>query len=835
MPESIRIDGGGRSSGRVPRTLAAASGLTVAATPARAAFENPFAHAVELASAVANLDRHAFAALALTLGVVIFAVLAAIMYLRTRAELNEADALYRDEISSLKGALDRANTLLNTEQQVIVAWDTAGSEPDISGDTENFLSDGVAVDVLEFATWLDPAQSQALRRAIDSLRERGEGFALALTTLQGRPVEAEGRALGGRAVLRLREVSGLARQLAALGDGHRKLQDEVEALRLLVEHLPAPVWARDASGRLTFVNAAYAQSVEATSDKAVAGGLELFDRGAREELKLGVAGGSSYAKRLPAIVAGVRRVLDVLSVPTPHGSVGIGIDATEAEAMRGEIARMVDAHRSTLDQLATAVAIFDSRRRLTFYNAAYRTLWDLDAAFLDQGPTDSSLLEYLRAQRKLPEQPDFRQWRQQLHQAYQAVEAKVHEWHLPGGRTLRVVTTPNPEGGVTYLFDDVTERLDLERRFDALIRMQGETLDNLAEAVAVFGSDGRLRLSNPTFAQMWRLDPAALAQRPHIEAVIRWCAPLTGSDDIWQTLRMSVTALEDRGGMSRRIECTDGTVVDCSALPLPDGGTLVTFIDVTASVNVERALVDRNEALVQADKLKEDFLQHMSYELRSPLTNIIGFAYFLGDPKTGPLNDRQREYLGYITYSTNALLAIVDNILDIATIAAGAMTLDLGQVDIRQTMESAAEGVQDRLVTDGISLDIRAASDIGSFNADERRVRQILFNLLSNAVGFSPRGSKVTLAAERRPEAVVFAVSDQGPGIPEEMKDKVFDWFETNPLGSRHRGVGLGLSLVRSFVELHGGTVHIDSAAGRGTTVVCIFPHDPVAARTAAE
>ena len=204
---------------------------------------------------------------------------------------------------------------------------------------------------------------------------------------------------------------------------------------------------------------------------------------------------------MPAIVAGGRRSFDVLDVPTRKGSAGIGIDATEAEAMRAELGRLGDAHRRTLDQLATGVAIFAADQRLTFYNAAYRSLWDLDAGFLDQSPTDSAVLDQLRAARKLPEEQDFRQWKAALHEAYRATEPKEHLWHLPDGRTLRVVTTPNPQGGVTYLFDDVTERLDLERRYDALIRVQGETLDNLAEAVAVFGSDGRLRLHNPAFAQ----------------------------------------------------------------------------------------------------------------------------------------------------------------------------------------------------------------------------------------------------------------------------------------------------------------------------------------------
>jgi signal transduction histidine kinase len=444
------------------------------------------------------------------------------------------------------------------------------------------------------------------------------------------------------------------------------------------------------------------------------------------------------------------------------------------------------------------------------------------------------VLDQLRAARKLPEQQDFRQWKAQLHDAYRAVEAHESHWYLPDGRTLRVVTTPNPEGGVTYLFHDVTERLDLERRYDSLIRVQRETLDNLGEAVAVFGSDGRIRLYNPAFAQMWKLTPDALDDRPHIETLTEWCRPLHRGAEIWAAVRATVTAIEGRTSVTGRIECNDGRVVDCATMPLPDGATLVTFQDMTASVNVERALRERNEALETADRIKIDFVHHVSYELRSPLTNIIGFAHFLGDPSTGPLTGKQHEYLGYINASTSALMAIINNILDLATIDAGAMTLNLGAVDIRQTMDAAAEGIQDRLVKDGIRLDIRTASNIGSFTADERRVRQILFNLLANAVGFSPPGETVTLTAERRPGAVVFAVTDRGPGIPKEMKDRVFDWFETHPLGSHHRGTGLGLSLVRSFVELHGGSVRLDSSIGTGTTVTCIFPLDHVPVRTAA-
>ena len=828
MRVAIQSIGSGLFRLRLAQRCLTTTALTSLATAARA--DGLDLSVFKTTRAVAH---HEYIAYSVMFGVLVFAVVCAAALVRSRNHAAGDRAAASVKINALKGEIDRANTLLRMEPQVLVAWPADDGEPEIIGDAA--VVAGKPAVILAFDTWLEPESARELTEAVAALREHGDSFVLPMTVAAGHQIEADGRAVGGRAVLRLRQVSGIAQQLVKVTAEHRQLQTRVEALRVLVETVPSPVWLRNEANELTFANKAYADAVESNPADAVAHHTELLDHSAREELRLGIATGGYYAKRLAAVVAGERRVLDVFGVPTANGSAGIAVDATEAEALRTKMMRMADAYRSTLDQLATAVAIFDAQRRLTFYNAAYALLWELEAGFLDQAPSDSQILEQLRAARRLPEQQDFRLWRMQLHEAYQAVEARQHEWHLPDGRTLRVVTTPNSEGGVTYLFDDVTESLDLARRFDALIRVQGETLDNLGEAVAVFGSDGRLRLSNPAFAQMWRLEIAELTERPHIENMIGRFRALTNDETMLQELRASVTALEVRRPADLRIERVDGSILDCSAQPLPDGATLVTFIDITASVNVERALVERNEALVAADDLKEAFLQHMSYELRSPLTNIIGFAYFLDDEKTGPLNARQREYLGYITQSTNALLAIVDNILDLATLEAGAMTLDLGPVEIRSAMEAAVEGVQDRLTKDNIHLNLRAAPDAGSFTADERRVRQVLFNLLSNAVGFSPPGSTVTFSAERRSDAVVFAVSDQGPGISEDRKDKVFDSFETQSLGSRHRGVGLGLALVRSFVELHGGSVRIDSIPGQGTTVTCIFPHEHEAARTAAE
>jgi signal transduction histidine kinase len=716
----------------------------------------------------------------------------------------------------------------------VISWAAGDNRPQISGDISLLVQQNTPQRLLAFGTWLPPEPALQIDHAVDALRETGEGFLLNLTTSTGRAIEAMGRAIGGQAIVRVRELSGLRRELAETNLRFKQLADETEMLRGFAAAAPWPIWTRGAKG-LTFVNDAYARATDAANAAdAISRKLELLDSADRSEMERALHGGAAFNARLPIVASGERRIYDVRAVNIGEGSVGIAVDASEADALQQALMRMADAHRRTLDQLSSGVAVFDAQRRLAFYNDSYRRLWDLETAFLDSHPDDSSVLDRLRGSRKLPEQADFRAWKAKLHEAYRAVETAKDTWFLPDGRALSVVTTPSPEGGVTYLFDDVTESLDLARRFDGLIRVQRETLDSLAEGVAVFGSNGRAQLFNPALARMWKLSPDALREQPHIDTVAGWCRLLFDEPRTWQTIREAITTIENRIDVPLKLERKDGSVLDCMLRPLPDGATMVTFQDITDTENVERALRERNEALEAAGQMKIDFVHHVSYELRAPLTTIIGFAHFLSDPSTGPLTPKQAEYLDYVTKSTNALLALTNNILDLATIDAGAMRLELSPVDVTKAIMAAAEGIQDRLATDRIHLKVEVDPNIGSFTGDERRVVQVLYNLLANAVGFSPQDGTVVVSATRTQRSVVISVSDSGPGIPPDIKDKVFDWFESRSHGSRHRGAGLGLSLVRSFVELHGGKVRVDSVVGKGTMVTCDFPTDQ-AQRNAAE
>jgi signal transduction histidine kinase len=785
-------------------------------------------------AALAFIDQRSAIGSAIVMGLVIFSTTLSVLHVRERRRWMERERRLATEIDDLRAAGDRAEILAQSERQIIMVWSGQESEPRFEGDP-SLVGKGAGFQlVLAFDSWAAPGDAALLEADLERLRGRGEGFRRTVMTLAGGHIEAEGRTVSGRALMRLRDATGERSGLMLAEAEAAGLKGELNRLRELIDAIDAPVWLRGTDGRIVWANRAYCESVEASGiEDARARSLELMDRNDRAESERRRGAGEVFRARVAAIVAGIRRVIDITEAPIADGSGGIAQDVSELETLRADLARQRQAHVRTLDGLPTAVAMFDAKQRLLFYNAAYRELWGLESAFLDSVPTDSEILDQLRAARRLPEQADFRVWKAGVLEAYRATEPQETWWYLPDRRTVRVVTNPSPGGGLTYLFEDVSERVQLESRYNALIRVQRETLDTLAEGVALFGADGRLKLYNEAFLRLWRLDRETLGEEPHVDAVVGLCRGLAPDQEPWSELSSAVFGMSEvRLTQTARMERRDGSVLDCAAEPLPDGATLLTFVDMTASVNVERALTERNEALERAGRLRNEFVHHVSYELRSPLTNVIGFAELLDAGTVGPLNERQREYTGHIMHSSGALLAIVNDILDLASIDTDAMELERERVDIVQTIEAAAKGVQDRLVESKLKLEIDAAPGIGSFVADQKRVRQILFNLLSNAAGFSSPGQTIRVSARKRTsvdgasDEVILSVSDQGRGIPNEVRARVFDRFESHTSGTGHRGVGLGLSIVRSFVELHGGRVTLDTEPGRGTTVTCIFPAD---------
>ena len=624
-----------------------------------------------------------------------------------------------------------------------------------------------------------------------------------------------------------REASQAA-QLAELVHRVDALAKERGGLRAMLDRVAIPMWRRDPSLRIIDCNQAYVAAVEAMSGAQVIG----EDR----ELVPGAIGkrGKALAERARddgaprilgahAVIGGSRRFIEITETPLPEGgTVGVAVDRTRFEQAQAELDRHLAAQSVVLEQLGTAIAIYGPDQRLRFFNTAYARLWRLDEGWLRSEPTYAEILEAQRERRRLPEHADFPAFKRSRLQLFTSlIESHEELQHLPDGTTLRTVITPHPLGGLLFTFEDVTDKLALERNYNTLIAVQRETIDTLHEGIAVFGGDLRLKLYNPNFAALWGLPGDGRAAERHLGEVLEEARHFFDDGGDWAAFKSELIAtVSERTPQGGRLERNDGAVLDWAKVPLPDGAVVLSYHDVTDSIRVERALRERNEALITADRLKSEFIANVSYELRTPLNTIIGFTEILNNQYFGELNPKQMEYTRGVLDASNRLLSLINDILDLALIEAGRMTLERERVQVHALLVSVMSLTREWGRSQNLTFEFDCPPDIGAILADERRLKQALFNLVSNAIKFSPAGGRITLSARRAGDEVVLAVADTGIGIAREDQARVFEKFERG----RGGGAGLGLSLVRNFIDLHGGRVEIESEPSQGTTVRCFLP-----------
>jgi len=696
----------------------------------------------------------------------------------------------------------------------------------------------------------------ALDQAFTALRRDGTPFDLTLDAAAG----AVGLRLWGRRVAAAdgatdavwaQDVTADAKALAEARDATLRTAQQRDGFKAMLDALPLPVWHRRTDLHLDWCNAAYADAVGDGPTQVVESGRELA-AGAIDGHGRGLAERArntrlAQSESHPVVVDGARRLFDFTELPLKAadgevaGMGGYALDCTGLEEMQHELARHIAAHGEVLERLGSAVAIFGGDTRLKFFNRAYVHLWGLDEQWLGAEPTLGEVLEALRERRRLPEFADFQGFKQEQLKLFTSLIEPMQELiYRPDDTTIRQVLSPHPFGGLIYIFEDVTDRLALERSYDTLSAVQRETINNLHEGIVVFGSDGRLKLSNPAYARLWGLSPEDLADGPHVADLAEKTKRYFARFGDWSRVKSKVISqVIEPESHSDQFERADGSVLTYACVPLPDGACLMSYLDVTDSARVERALRDRNEALEMAGHLKTEFIANVSYELRTPLNVIIGFSEILARNYFGPLNEKQNEYTQGILDSSQRLLALINDILDLASIEAGHMRLEVAPVELRRLLEGVVSLAGGRARELGLTLSLDCADDLGVLIADERRLKQAMFNLVSNAIKFTPSGGTVTVSGRREAvepaDEVVLEVSDTGSGIAEAYHERVFEKFYRVDPQARESGTGLGLSLVKNLIELHGGRVEFVSHPDRGTRVACRLPTRAQAGNGASE
>ncbi|MGZ2411221.1 signal transduction histidine kinase [Sphingomonas sp. F9_3S_D5_B_2] len=691
---------------------------------------------------------------------------------------------------------------------------------------------GIAKDDLDqLEAALDTARLSAGRVAL-KIRASGSGRVF---DVRGGPAPPEEPA--ATMLLWFLDTSAGEEERAGMADRLRQTEAALDSLAHLIEAAPFPMWYRGPDLRLGLVNSAFVEAVEARdAADVIARSAELIDGEGQDSAAAAaqhaLESGHSQSRMQPVIIRGERRMLRLVNVPLPTGAVaGFAIDVQDLEEARTELHRNIESQRELADRMTAGVAQFDADRTLSFFNQPFAAMAQVDPEWLADSPEFDRVLERMRENHRLPEVRDFPAWKAERRGWFSSPEEAVEEeWMLPNGDHLRVVAQPLPDGGLRLFAEDRTEQLRLASARDTLLRVRAATFDNLFEAISVFASDGRLYLWNRRFIEHWELDEDWLNGHPRVDelvpAMARKLVNPTAAPQIREMVRQTTN---ERQSATGRISMTDGRHFQFAAVPLPDGNALFTMVDVTDSTRIEEALRERATALEEADRVKTDFVANMSYELRTPLTSIGGFAELLSGGYAGDLTAKGKDYVSAILESVERLSKLINDVLDLTTGDTRGVILERERIDLAGLCRTAAEAARGRAAEKAQKLETEISPAAGFVFGDARRLREALEHVLQNAMAYSDRKGRIRFEADGNDEQAVVRITDNGPGIAEKDLPRVFDRFDRIvEAGVRgEAALGLGLPLTRQFVEAHGGTVELDSAKGKGTSVTLTIPRKP--------
>lgn len=705
------------------------------------------------------------------------------------------------------------------------------AEPGETRDIARSILDGLA----DMDTITDADDMLTLRTHLGLLRREGQPFSISIVLPGGNVIEADGRVAGRQVVLWLEDASIRGedeRTAISRFESQKDLaaQDPVGFIEML-DRAPFPIWRTSGAGRIVWVNPAYVKAVGAGMDSEVLGQQIQLDAQAAEDAKQVLSTYKTTENLRNVIIDGRRKSVMMIMFPISGGVVGMAMDATETAALRETLKRHIRGHDDMLNNMDEAIVIFAADQRMSFHNTAFAKMFKIDEGWFQNRPTHSEWLDHLREKRHLPQEPDYTEWKARELDYYTDWPDEVPDeiWTLPDGTNLRLARMRDPQGGISLLFSDITNSVTLQGQFNTLINVQSATLDKLSEGIAVFGPDGRLKLYNTAFAKLWKLSEEDLKDHPSFAVLIEKCLPLYHDRMFWSELKARTTDPNPdvRLHVDGEVNRSDDSMLTWLSRPLPDGATLIAWDDVTSARRTEAALIERAEALATADRLKSEFVGHVSYQLRTPLTTISGYADFLQNQGAGELNDKQSEYIFAIQSASDELAKTIADILDIAAIDANVLDLDLGDVDVYSLLEQSLDYVATKAEDTKKALKLDCPETVGIIRADEQRLKQVVYNLLSNAVRFTKPGDQIELGARRSNNGgVTIWVKDNGVGIPSDKQPQVFESFK-----STRGGAGLGLSLVQKFVEQHGGWVDLESEEGEGTHVTIYLPREAATAK----
>lgn len=491
------------------------------------------------------------------------------------------------------------------------------------------------------------------------------------------------------------------------------------------------------------------------------------------------------------------------------------IDISKQIELVAQIKELAQSYNQMLDSLPSGVAIFNKQQQLVFYNQAFVQIFNFELAFLESNPHHGAVLEYLRERGQVPTELDGQNWQADLFSAYKSLDIKHYRWYPANGKKLQIIAHPHSQGQVSWIYIDLTSQLELQARYDGLIKRQGATLDNLLEGVALFNEQGEIVLSNHAFTKLWAIDPQYGMQGLHINDLSPSYTKALTKEAVFSLPRL-ITALttvaEKRTVKRGQLDLKNGDILEYSICPLPMGQNMLRFVDVTAKMRIARALSDKNDALLMLDKLRNEFVQYMGYELRTPLTSIIGFTQLIRLGETSGLLPSAQKYLEDVEIEAVKLQTSLDDTIDLVNLNAGIIKLEREELDIAKLCYAAQDKAAPRMQANNLGFILEMPALEYRFYGDAKRIIQLLSGMLRYISLYAPEGEQVKLIPSVHhtplpapPHAAMPAMTQ--PTVPGTTHATM--WFSFHTLGTLNSGAEdaapprrIDLSLVKSLTRL---------------------------------
>ena len=607
-----------------------------------------------------------------------------------------------------------------------------------------------------------------------------------------------------------------AKLLARLKNTYER---ELKTFANMMDEITFPIWQRDKNLNIVYCNTRFCEITGDIRENIIeSGNVELF-RDCKEVSARAIKTGQVQVMEQNIVISGSNVLSQIVEIPVSdkssdfaakNGTIGFALNLIELQNTRERLKFNLELQKRLMESLTAAIAIYGVNQKLEYYNKAFVNLWKLDEDWLKTHPTYGEILEALREKRKLPEQADFVSFkRDNVGMFTNLISKKEDYYYLSDGKVLKVIIIPYQNRGLLFYYEDMTSQLSMERSYNTLVSVQRYTLDNLNEAVVVFGEDGKLELFNPNFTILWGFTESFLKSEPHVSRVLEEMVSLCTNENSSEFKENFIANLQSRDPVEVKMIRNDGKILMERFSPLPDGACLITYFDITDKENVERSLRAEKQAYEEADRIKTNFLGNVSYELRSPLTSIMGFSEMMLQLYASKLDKKSQEYIGAIHESSIKLKHLIDNIIDVSSLDAGYVSMEIKNADISNIIDSAISSNRPYAAEKRVKIDLVKDNDTSTIKADKARVVQALGLILNFSISMSGQNSELNFAVSNDKKNLNIKITYEGVIISEKDIPHIFEQFYKMQSDAADSN-GLGLYIAKTIISHHKGSIKVE-------------------------